>query len=187
MRSRLSLKDCHACPLTALGVGRLYASYLYESDLGFARICLLIFAVASSYSDDTRVRSPRNNGGTYGREQQRRKLAQPLYHSLTLLGSVFYSAQSSGWVFYHAFTRLIRHRGAPTQLYDLQVAVVGPKLLHYRIMPFPKRSLTQVARHTLFSFSCSSSAGPLSRAPLPWQFQRDFNTLRFVAASSTTR
>jgi hypothetical protein len=47
-------------------IHRQYESQLYQSDPGFARACLLIFAVGSTYCDDPAVLFPREEGGTFG-------------------------------------------------------------------------------------------------------------------------
>jgi len=78
-------------PFFASASRRQYQEQLYNADAGFARICLLVFAVGSSYCDDPRVRFPREDGGKHG-------------------------IDSSGWVFFHAFGRIVRHRLAPTEV-----------------------------------------------------------------------
>lgn len=89
---------------------RQYTEQLYNADPGFARICLLVFAVGSTYVDDARVRFPRDDGGTHG-------------------------VDSSGWIFFHAFGRMVRHRLAPTELCDLQVSVLLVQFLRFSSQP----------------------------------------------------
>jgi hypothetical protein len=90
----------HVCSVSLL---RLHTSFF---ELGLtvpSSNALIVFAVGSHYVDDPRVLFPKEDGGTYGPD-------------------------SAGWIFYHAFGRMVRHRLAPTELWDLQVSVVRPSI-----------------------------------------------------------
>ncbi|CED84904.1 Zn(2)-C6 fungal-type DNA-binding domain [Phaffia rhodozyma] len=90
---------------------RQYASQLYNTDPGFARICLLVFAIGSYQCNDSRVLFPKEDGeGHYG-------------------------IDSAGWTYYHAFGRMIRHRLAPTELWDLQVSVLLVQFVRHSSQP----------------------------------------------------
>lgn len=91
---------------------KAYNDQRFNADPGFARVCLLVFAVGAGYSRDPRVLVPkestgRSAGGTGASGDQ----------------------GSAGWIYYHAFGRIVRHRLAPTELYDLQISVVSRSVI----------------------------------------------------------
>lgn len=65
----MSASSCHGVDADRLAVVaycRRYNAQAYNTDPGFARTCLLVFAVASPYVDDERVLFPKEDGTTYG-------------------------------------------------------------------------------------------------------------------------
>ncbi|KAL7416421.1 fungal-specific transcription factor domain-containing protein [Mrakia frigida] len=76
-------------------LSQYHTQQLYFAHEGFARLCLLVFAVGSLYLDDLRVNFPRSE-----------------------------DARSRGWIYFHAFRKIDKSPIMPTDLYDLQIAVL---------------------------------------------------------------